>query len=71
MGKKAGNLYINPKKLDSIAKPRMKEMISFLNCMALNKCKDDNCEACDKKDLLIKSTTQITTMLCGGKSHHV
>ncbi|CAH8343366.1 unnamed protein product [Eruca vesicaria subsp. sativa] len=28
-------------------------------------------EACDKKDMLIKSTTQITTLLCGGKSHHV
>ncbi|CAH8389580.1 hypothetical protein Bca4012_065080 [Brassica carinata] len=50
MGRKAGNLYINPKKLGGIAKPCMKEMVSFLNCMALNKCKDDNCEK--QKNLL-------------------
>ncbi|CAN6891590.1 unnamed protein product, partial [Brassica oleracea] len=50
MGRKAGNLYINPKKLGGIAKPCMKEMVTFLNCMALNKCKDDNCEK--QKNLL-------------------
>ncbi|ESQ30881.1 hypothetical protein EUTSA_v10011908mg [Eutrema salsugineum] len=44
MGRKAGNLYINPKKLGGIAKPCMKEMVSFLNCMALHQCKDDKCE---------------------------
>lgn len=44
MGRKAGNLYINPKKLGNMAKPCMKEMVSFLNCMALNHIKDDKCE---------------------------
>ncbi|KAG7648829.1 IMS import disulfide relay-system CHCH-CHCH-like Cx9C, partial [Arabidopsis thaliana x Arabidopsis arenosa] len=44
MGRKAGNLYINPKKLGNLAKPCMKEMVSFLNCMALNNIKDDKCE---------------------------
>lgn len=44
MGRKAGNLYINPKKLGGIAKPCMKEMVAFLNCMGLNHCRDDKCE---------------------------
>ncbi|KAL1200939.1 hypothetical protein V5N11_000781 [Cardamine amara subsp. amara] len=44
MGRKAGNLYINPKKMGTLAKPCMKEMASFLNCLALNHIKDDKCE---------------------------
>ncbi|KAK8596361.1 hypothetical protein V6N13_000995 [Hibiscus sabdariffa] len=37
MGRKADALYINPKKFGSLTKPCMKEMVSFLNCLALNK----------------------------------
>ena len=45
MGRKRG-LYINPKKLEragSIQKPCMKEMVSFLNCLALNQNNDEKC----------------------------
>lgn len=44
MGRKAGSVYINPKRFGSLQKPCLKETITFLNCMALNNCKDDNCE---------------------------
>lgn len=50
MGKKAGGLYINPKKFGTLSKPCMKEMISFLNCLSLNKNNDNKCVR--QKDLL-------------------
>lgn len=50
MGRKAGGIYINPKKFGSLSKPCMKEMISFLNCVALNRNDDDKCVR--QKDLL-------------------
>ncbi|GAV57911.1 hypothetical protein CFOL_v3_01447 [Cephalotus follicularis] len=43
MGRKAGALYINPKKFGSLTKPCMKEMVSFLNCLSLNHMKDEKC----------------------------
>ncbi|KAF7836265.1 IMS import disulfide relay-system [Senna tora] len=43
MGRKAGGLYINPKRFGSLHKPCMKEMISFLNCMAVNNGSGDVC----------------------------
>ncbi|XP_006649848.1 uncharacterized protein LOC102714270 [Oryza brachyantha] len=51
MGRKAGALYINPKKFGGVAKPCMMEMVSFLNCLALNKQNDDKCVR--QKDLLV------------------
>ena len=63
MGRKAGNLYINPKKLGGIAKPCMKEMVTFLNCMALNKCKDDNCEK-QKNLLSVCMNGHVNNFLC-------
>ncbi|WCJ41215.1 hypothetical protein M5689_022097 [Euphorbia peplus] len=50
MGRKAGTLYINPKKFGSLTKPCMKEMISFLNCLSLS---HQDAEKCAKyKDVL-------------------
>ncbi|KAG2673505.1 hypothetical protein I3843_09G089000 [Carya illinoinensis] len=43
MGRKAGTLHINPKKFGSLHKPCMKEMITFLNCLAVNHSSDDKC----------------------------
>lgn len=43
MGRKAGTLYINPKKFGNITKPCMKEMITFLNCLSLNQMNDEKC----------------------------
>ncbi|CAA3003322.1 uncharacterized protein LOC105628245 [Olea europaea subsp. europaea] len=43
MGRKAGTLYINPKKFGNLQKPCMKEMITFLNCLALNHGSDEKC----------------------------
>lgn len=43
MGRKAGGLFISPKKFGSLQKPCMKEMITFLNCLALNQCNDEKC----------------------------
>ncbi|CAL5367190.1 unnamed protein product [Camellia sinensis] len=43
MGRKAGGLYINPKKFGSLRKPCMKEMITFLNCLSLNHNSDEKC----------------------------
>ncbi|WVZ56473.1 hypothetical protein U9M48_006994 [Paspalum notatum var. saurae] len=54
MGRKAGVLYINPKKFGAIAKPCMPEMVAFLNCLALNKQNDDKCVR--QKDLLVACT---------------
>uniref|UniRef100_A0A0E0ELL1 IMS import disulfide relay-system CHCH-CHCH-like Cx9C domain-containing protein n=1 Tax=Oryza meridionalis TaxID=40149 RepID=A0A0E0ELL1_9ORYZ len=54
MGRKAGALYINPKKFGGGAKPCMIEMVSFLNCLALNKQNDDKCVR--QKDLLVACT---------------
>ncbi|KDO84899.1 hypothetical protein CISIN_1g034645mg [Citrus sinensis] len=50
MGRKAGTLYINPKKFGNIAKPCMKEMITFLNCMSLNQMNSEKCAR--QKELL-------------------
>lgn len=44
MGRKIGSMYISPKRFGSLQKPCLKETITFLNCMALNNCKDDQCE---------------------------
>jgi hypothetical protein len=58
MGRKAGALYINPKKFGAVAKPCMVEMLAFLNCLALNKQEDDKCLR--QKDLLVMCTqTQV------------
>jgi hypothetical protein len=58
MGRKAGALYINPKKFGAVAKPCMPEMVAFLNCLALNKQSDDKCIR--QKDLLVQCTqTQV------------
>ena len=43
MGRKAGSLYINPKKFGSLHKPCMKEMITFLNCLAVSNNSNDKC----------------------------
>ncbi|GAB2214727.1 hypothetical protein Droror1_Dr00019089 [Drosera rotundifolia] len=43
MGRKAGMVRINPKKFASLHKPCMKEMITFLNCLALSHNNDDKC----------------------------
>uniref|UniRef100_A0A2P2IHS6 Uncharacterized protein LOC8278155 isoform X2 n=1 Tax=Rhizophora mucronata TaxID=61149 RepID=A0A2P2IHS6_RHIMU len=50
MGRKAGQLYINPKKFGTVAKPCMKEMISFLNCFCMNQLNDEKCAR--QKELL-------------------
>lgn len=51
MGRKAGGIYINPKKFGSLSKPCTKEMVSFLNCLAINR--DDGGDRCVRqKDLL-------------------
>lgn len=50
MGRKTGTLYINSKKFGSLHKPCMKEMVTFLNCLALNHNNDDKCVR--TKDLL-------------------
>ncbi|XP_038884108.1 uncharacterized protein LOC120075034 [Benincasa hispida] len=50
MGRKAGSLYINPKKFGALGKPCMKEMLAFLNCIALNQNNDDKCTR--QKELL-------------------
>uniref|UniRef100_A0ACD5XPL2 Uncharacterized protein n=1 Tax=Avena sativa TaxID=4498 RepID=A0ACD5XPL2_AVESA len=54
MGRKAGGLYINSKKLGGVVKPCMIEMTSFLNCLALNKQNDDKCTR--QKELLVTCT---------------
>ncbi|KAL8126522.1 uncharacterized protein LOC141676828 [Apium graveolens] len=51
MGRKAGGLYINPKKFGSLAKPCMKETMAFLNCVALNNDSDEKCVR--QKELLM------------------
>ncbi|KAJ9189140.1 hypothetical protein P3X46_000470 [Hevea brasiliensis] len=43
MGRKAGTIYINPKKYGSLTKPCMKELITFLNCVSLNQSDIDKC----------------------------
>ncbi|KAI4302166.1 hypothetical protein MLD38_037949 [Melastoma candidum] len=50
MGRKEGALYINSKRFGSLNKPCMKEMISFLNCLALCKNNDESCTR--QKELL-------------------
>ncbi|URD78011.1 Aldehyde dehydrogenase family [Musa troglodytarum] len=51
MGRKAGGLYVNPKKFRAAGKPCMKEMLSFLGCLSLNKNNDDKCVR--QKDMLL------------------
>jgi CHCH-CHCH-like Cx9C, IMS import disulfide relay-system, len=51
MGRKAGGMYINPKKFGGAGKPCMKEMLQFLSCLALNNNNDDKCMK--YKDLLV------------------
>ncbi|KAL6195618.1 hypothetical protein ACLB2K_031236 [Fragaria x ananassa] len=43
MGRKAGSIYINPKKFGAFHKPCMKEMVTFLSCLALNSNCDEKC----------------------------
>ncbi|KAJ4834444.1 hypothetical protein Tsubulata_007893 [Turnera subulata] len=43
MGRKADGLYVNTKKFGGLAKPCVKEMISLLNCMSVNKLQDQKC----------------------------
>ncbi|GKV08145.1 hypothetical protein SLE2022_196300 [Rubroshorea leprosula] len=50
MGRKAGQLYLNPKRFASMNKPCMKEMISLLNCLSLNHLNDEKCAR--QKELL-------------------
>ncbi|KAL2343600.1 hypothetical protein Fmac_004885 [Flemingia macrophylla] len=52
MGRKAGTLFINPKRFSSLQKPCMKEMALFLNCMAAN---HSNMEACAKQKELLNA----------------
>ncbi|KAJ7947700.1 IMS import disulfide relay-system, CHCH-CHCH-like Cx9C [Quillaja saponaria] len=50
MGRKAGGIYINPKRFGALHKPCMKEMITFLNCLSLGHNNDEKCVR--QKDLL-------------------
>ncbi|XP_058099156.1 uncharacterized protein LOC131243674 [Magnolia sinica] len=50
MGRKAGALYINPKKFSNINKPCMQEMLAFLNCLSLSQNNDEKCQR--QKELL-------------------
>ncbi|KAI7740368.1 hypothetical protein M8C21_032073 [Ambrosia artemisiifolia] len=43
MGKKAGELHINAKKFGGLAKPCMKDMMTYLGCLSLNHNNDDKC----------------------------
>ncbi|KAK1440684.1 hypothetical protein QVD17_06513 [Tagetes erecta] len=43
MGKKAGELHINAKKFGGLAKPCMKDMMTYLGCLSLNHNSDDKC----------------------------
>ncbi|CAN0854076.1 hypothetical protein LINGRAHAP2_LOCUS5820 [Linum grandiflorum] len=43
MGRKAGQLYINPKKFGGMAKPCMTNMVSLLNCLAANQVQSEKC----------------------------
>ncbi|KAF3330522.1 hypothetical protein FCM35_KLT03876 [Carex littledalei] len=59
MGRKAGGMYINPKKFGGAGKPCRKEMLQFLGCLSLNNKKDDKCTK--YKDLLVAcAEAQIT-----------
>lgn len=63
MGRKAGALYINPKKFGAVGKPCMKEMLAFLGCLSLNKNNDDKCVR--QKDLLLACVdAQVLNPLC-------
>ncbi|XP_051138754.1 uncharacterized protein LOC127256874 [Andrographis paniculata] len=43
MGRKAGTLYINPKKFGNLQKPCVREMVSFLQCLTLSQNSDARC----------------------------
>jgi hypothetical protein len=61
MGRKAGTLYINPKKFGALHKPCMKEMITFLNCLAQNHSSAEKCVR--QKELLSACMdTQVTQL---------
>ncbi|CAJ2677829.1 uncharacterized protein LOC123918820 [Trifolium pratense] len=50
MGRKAGGLFINSKRLGKLQKPCMKEMTMFLSCMATNQ---SDAQACaQQKEIL-------------------
>jgi hypothetical protein len=71
MGRKAGGLYINPKKFGGVVKPCMIEMTSFLNCLALNKQNDDKCMR--QKELLVACTQAQVTLYfseCSFSKYH-
>ncbi|KAG7946996.1 hypothetical protein I3843_14G070500 [Carya illinoinensis] len=59
IGRKAGSLHINPKKFGSLHKPCMKEMITFLNCLALSHNDNDKCLR--QKELLSACTDSQTS----------
>ncbi|KAJ8750508.1 hypothetical protein K2173_015658 [Erythroxylum novogranatense] len=72
MGRKAGQLYINPKKFSSVAKPCMKDMISFLNCLALEQLNDEKCTR--QKELLstcLESQTSKNRKQMGSINYHL
>ncbi|KAG5015159.1 hypothetical protein AAZX31_08G086300 [Glycine max] len=50
MGRKAGTLFINPKRFGNLQKPCMKEMALFLSCMAAN---HSDTEACARQKELL------------------
>ncbi|KAG2409782.1 uncharacterized protein HKW66_Vig0004470 [Vigna angularis] len=52
MGRKAGTLFINPKRFGSLHKPCMKEMAMLLNCMAAN---HSDMEACARQKELLNA----------------
>lgn len=63
MGRKSGGLYINPKKFGAVGKPCMKEMLSFLSCLSLNKNNDDKCVR--QKDMLLACVdAQVRNRVC-------
>ncbi|GER27464.1 replication and maintenance protein, partial [Striga asiatica] len=53
MGRKAGTLFINPKKFGNLQKPCAREMISFLNCLALSQQGNDS--KCSRQKSLLST----------------
>lgn len=43
MGRQGSQLKINPKKFGNLQKPCMREMMSFLSCLALTQGDDKRC----------------------------
>ncbi|KAI3916819.1 hypothetical protein MKW92_049824 [Papaver armeniacum] len=70
MGRKAGGLYINPRKFGTLSKPCMKEMMALLNCLATSGNNDDKC--IKHKDLLRTCTdTQVASKAMGSINYHL